>query len=159
FLVGRVLELLAAHGCPSDQASLGDRKHGHAPVIAAGRLRILLAAARTRFRSSRSGFRGCGCRDRYGFDAGPEFEIAGAEFIERTLFLKEVDHPVPLPTSRHADADLGHGRFADALALFVDTAIAMRAADAESRLADGREHSVGMGVGKEMTALPGILEQ
>src|SRR6185369_5771763 len=153
------LELLAAYRCVGHQAAFRDREYGYALVVGARRGGVFLASAGACARSGCSGFRSCGSSNCDGADARSELEIAGGEFVERTLVLEKDDLAICLTTGLQADAELGHRRFANDLALLVDVPVAMRATDAEARLANGREHGEAIALRKERAALYGILEQ
>ena len=71
-----------------------------------------------------------------------ELEVAARELVEGALVLEEDDLAVGLPAELQADGHLGHLHVADDLALLVDAAGAVGAADADAALADRGEDGV-----------------
>jgi len=132
-LIGK---FLAADGCIIHEAAFSNGKNGHALLILACGGCVLLAAARARGRTPGAGARRGACGNDDGALISAEAEVAGREFIECALILKENDLAVRLPARLKSDAQLSHRSVADVLALSIDVPFAVSCAnEARNRFA------------------------
>src|SRR5580658_3642205 len=155
---GRLIaEFLAADGGLIHEASLRDREHGHSLVVGACGRR-LVACAGAAGGTGRSGCAGCRGRDHHRVRVRAELEAARGEFIERTFVFEENDLAVRLAAGLKSNTHLSHRGVADVLAARVYMAAAMRRADDEPSLTDGRKDCVTVTPGEEGSALTGRLE-
>src|ERR1700690_1904101 len=136
-------EFLSGHRGFVHEPAFGNSENGHAFLVPARGRRVLLAAARSRG----GGALGAGARRGAGGNGdrahiAAEAEVARRKFTQGSLVLKENDFAVSLAAQLQSDADLGHRCIADVLALLINAATAVSAADADSAFPDRRKNCV-----------------
>jgi hypothetical protein len=102
--------------------------------------------------------RACRGGDRDGRSLRAELEVALVNSLKARSSSKKTDLAVGLAAELQARRELRHRRIAHDLALHVHATLAIRAADADTGLADRREQGIAIGLAEELAAFARVEE-
>src|SRR5450631_1427810 len=159
FLSRGVAELLAGDRDLAHQPALRNGEYRHALVIFTARNGILHSTADAGFSAVRTGARRRA--GSHGGDTGirSELERAGLELIQCSLVREKNDLAECFAARLKPDAEFRHRDIAHPFSMNVNMTSAMRSADAQRALTDGREYRVSVALVEKGGTLARILEQ